>query len=229
MSGSNKSYSEILVEQQKDLERKQAYLAVLKRNNELQDQLIATYKQQTQMMKDEMQRREREHESNMRSIAATAFIPCYASSRVSSSSTYPSASSSSTSSFIPSTTAIVDPTYQQSMEIVSDLSKGYQYSAKANFVKYQSYYLGVGKCYLPDILKGAIDGNAVEFVDFLIEQTASMTVEKIEELYKSFARLDGVNGKDPVEYSNSRLNFVLANHLHAAEVKAEAAAKRSFR
>ncbi len=109
------------------------------------------------------------------------------------------------------------PTYKESMELVDNLSKGYPALAMAAFKKHLSYYMGTGICYLPEIIKGAIDGNNLEFVDFLLQQSSKLKVDDILKTYESFVKLKGVNGKDPSEYAASLYNYRISSRLKEVE------------
>lgn len=123
----------------------------------------------------------------------------------------------STTNFTPSYNASTYPTYHESKELIDNLSKGYPALAKSTFERNKSYYLGAGRCYLPDILKGAIDGDQTQFIAFLVRETAVLSKQDLEKLYEDFSRLPGVNGKDPKDYAISQIKFVASNCLLSAE------------
>ena len=134
-----------------------------------------------------------------------------------------SSSSSSTfvapaaASYTPSFSHIARPTYEESKELIENLRKGYPALATGAFNKYKNFYLGLGQCYLPDILQGAIDGNQTDFIALLVRETAAFSEGDLDKLYDNFAKLNGVNGKTPKEYAVSNIKFRASNCLLQAE------------
>lgn len=135
-------------------------------------------------------------------------------------------SSSSRSSYTPTYTSPsfssqssskAAPSYTDSMKLVNDLASGLlPKNSKLTFMVNLSYYMGIGKCYLPDILKGAIDGNNVEFVTLLINESSKLQHVNILELCESFKKLSGTKGLDPEDYAHSTNRLVIEHLLHQA-------------
>lgn len=122
-----------------------------------------------------------------------------------------------TPSYSAPATCSSSPEYKESMELVENLSKGYPATAMATFKKYLSFYMGAGKCYLPEILKGAIDGNDLEFIEFLIKEASKLNNNALLKTYESFVKLKGVDGKDPSDYAASLYNYRISSRLKEVE------------
>ncbi|MGD9593095.1 MAG: hypothetical protein AB7V32_11300, partial [Candidatus Berkiella sp.] len=143
----------------------------------------------------------------------------------STSTTVSSTVSATRSTYTPSLTKAY-PTYQKSMEIAKDLKNGYPLLAKSAFLDNKDYYLGCGQCYLPDILKGAIEGNQIEFMDLFLKEISILSYNEMEALSDKFEKLDGVNGNDPYEYAMSLYKYRIADRLKSAEQAAKKVAYR---